>query len=88
MIRVYKNNDIKYVTKGAYESFYRPLGYNIIIESPVAKPEVEKESTIQLDEVKETPKRTRVSSKKINKEKINDYIMKREDNSTSNGFYK
>lgn len=68
MIRIYKNNDIKYVTKGAYESFYRPLGYNIIIDQPQVKQEVEKESTIQLDEVKETPKRTRVSSKKINKE--------------------
>ena len=44
MIRIYKNNDIKYVTKGAYESFYRPLGYNKVIETPVVKPKVEKPS--------------------------------------------
>lgn len=73
MIRIYKNNDIKYVTKGAYESFYRPLGYNIIIEEAKIEKnlevKIEKEETIQLDEVKETPKRTRASSnKKVNKE--------------------
>lgn len=69
MIRIYKNNDIKYVTKGAYESFYRPLGYNKVIETPVVKPKVEKEIKTQLnEEVKPTPKRRRVSSKKINKE--------------------
>ena len=69
MIRIYKNNDIKFVTKGAYESFYRPLGYNKIIETPVVEPEVEKEMETQLnEEVKPTPKRTRVSSKKTNKE--------------------
>ena len=69
MIRIYKNNDYKYVTKGAYESFYRPLGYNKIIETPVVEPEVEKEIKTQLnEEVESTPKRTRVSSKKNNRE--------------------
>ena len=68
MIRIYKNNDYKYVTKGAYESFYRPLGYNIIIEEPQKKKEVVREKENQLDEIIETPKRTRVSSSKRIKE--------------------
>lgn len=68
MIRIYKNNDYKYVTKGAYESFYRPLGYNKIIEEPHVKVEEPKEEKTQLDEVIETPKKTRVSSNKKIKE--------------------
>lgn len=32
MIRIYKDNDFKVVTKGAYNNFYKPLGYNIIVE--------------------------------------------------------
>ena len=68
MIRIFKNNDYKYVTKGAYESFYRPLGYNTIIEEPQSKKEEPKEEKTRLDEIKETPKKTRVSSNKKIKE--------------------
>lgn len=35
MIRIYKNKDVKVVTKGAYDTFYKPLGYNLIIEQQV-----------------------------------------------------
>ena len=32
MIRIFKDNDIKVVTQGAYNSLYKPLGYKPIIE--------------------------------------------------------
>ena len=34
MIRIYKDNDVKVVTRGAYDTFYKPLGYNLIIDEP------------------------------------------------------
>lgn len=61
MIRIYKNNDNKYVTKGAYESFYKPLGYKIVIDET-------KENKVQLDNQEITSKRTRSSSNKKVKE--------------------
>ena len=30
MIRIYKDNDYKIVTQGAYNSLYAPLGYKIV----------------------------------------------------------
>lgn len=32
MIRIFKNNQTMTVTKGAYESFFKPLGYQVVIE--------------------------------------------------------
>ena len=32
MIKIYKGNDEKLVTRGAYENIYKSLGYNIVIE--------------------------------------------------------
>ena len=32
MIRIYKDKDNKCVTKGAYETFYKPLGYKIVLD--------------------------------------------------------
>lgn len=32
MIRIYKDNNVKVVTQGAYNTFYKPLGYNIVLE--------------------------------------------------------
>ena len=70
MIRIYKDNDNKCVTKGAYEMFYKPLGYQIILEEkPRKKEETKKEEKVQLDEeVRVTTKRTRGSSNKKNEE--------------------
>ena len=34
MIRIYKDTDIKVVTQGAYDTFYKSLGYNVIIDEP------------------------------------------------------
>ena len=32
MIRIFKDRDNKFVTRGAYETFYKPLGYQVVIE--------------------------------------------------------
>ena len=45
MIRVYKNNDVKVVTKGVYDTIYAPLGYKLIIEEN--KQAKAKETTIE-----------------------------------------
>lgn len=58
MIRIYKENEKKYVTKGAYEMFYKPLGYKLIIE----------ETKVQLDEEVRPARRNRGSSNKKNNE--------------------
>ena len=51
MIRIYKDKDTKVVTRGAYNTFYKPLGYKPIIEQEVVveKPKKveDKETTIQ-----------------------------------------
>ena len=67
MIRIYKDNDNKYVTKGAYETFYKPLGYKIVLDIKPQKIEEPKEETkVQLDEVVRPTRRTRGSSNKKN----------------------
>lgn len=45
MIRIFKNNDTVVVTKGAYEQFYKPLGYQPVIEK--VKVEVKEKTTIK-----------------------------------------
>ena len=70
MIRIYKQDDKKYVTKGAYETCYKPLGYKLIIENKTRKIEEPKvEDRVQLDdEVRVVTRRTRGSSNKKNDE--------------------
>ena len=65
MIRIYKNEDNKYVTKGAYESFYKPLGYKIVLDIKPQTTEEVKEK-VQLDEEVRTTRRTRGRSTKKN----------------------
>lgn len=70
MIRIYKDRDTKVVTKGAYEQFYKSLGYNIILDTKEDKKETIKEEVVDkttLDETVTKPKRES-SSKKIKKE--------------------
>lgn len=64
MIRIYKNNDTKVVTKGAYEQFYKSLGYNIVLDTiDVVEETVETEVHDDVvEEVKETVSRPRRSS--------------------------
>ena len=69
MIRIYKDNDQKLVTKGAYETFYKPLGYKTVIENKPQKIEEPKEEKIvQLDDEVRVTRRTRGSSNKKNEE--------------------
>lgn len=63
MIRICKDNDIQVVTKGAYETLYKPLGYKPVIEVKA------KEVKVQLeDKAVRNQKRTRGSSNKVNVE--------------------
>lgn len=66
MIRIYKDKDMKVVTKGAYEQFYKSQGYNIVLDVEKEKV-VEKivEEPTKLDETVTRPKRG--SSYKRNK---------------------
>lgn len=69
MIRIHKSDDNKYVTKGAYEMFYKPLGYKIVLEEkPHKKEEKDKENKVQLDDEVRMIRRTRGSSSKKNEE--------------------
>ena len=67
MIRIYKDKDNKYVTKGAYEMFYKPLGYKIVLDiKPQKIEEPKKEKIVQLNDVVRPTRRTRGRSNKKN----------------------
>ena len=67
MIRIYKDKDNKYVTKGAYEMFYKPLGYKIVLDIEPQKIEEPKEEiNVQLDTEVRQSRRARGSSNKKN----------------------
>jgi len=51
MIKIIKDKSEKFVTRGAYENFYKPLGYTIVGDSN-KKREVEVKEEIK-EEVKE-----------------------------------
>ena len=59
MIKIIKENNEKTVTKGAYEDFYKPLGYIIINDKQPSKKEVEIKKSEELDKDKETQKKTK-----------------------------
>ena len=69
MIRIYKNNDTKVVTKGAYEQFYKSLGYNIILDTieTVEEEVVTEAKTDTVEEIKETVNKPKKSSSNSNK---------------------
>ena len=53
MVTITNNKETKVVTKGAYNSFYKPLGFNIIEKSTkMAKEDIKVEET-EADEVKD-----------------------------------
>lgn len=54
MLKIYKDNDVKIVTQGAYKDFYEHLGYEIFKEKPIKKDiEVKPKEIIKEDVVKE-----------------------------------
>ena len=70
MIRIFKDRDNKFVTRGAYETFYKPLGYQVVIEEKKA-PKAENKTTVEVTEPKEEEV-TRVVSNKNKREYHND----------------
>jgi len=67
MIRIYKDNDTKVVTKGAYEQFYKSLGYNVVLDTiDVVEETVETEVQDKVvEEVKETKNVEKIEDAKI-----------------------
>lgn len=59
MIKIIKEDNEKIVTKGAYEDFYKPLGYIIVNDKQPSKKEVEIKKSEELDKDKETQKKTK-----------------------------
>ena len=79
MIRIYKDKDNKCVTKGAYEMFYKPLGYKTVLDiEPQKIEEVKEEIKVQLDEEVRAIKRTRGRSTKKNEVGEPDAIQDRQ----------
>ena len=70
MIRIFKDRDNKFVTRGAYETFYKPLGYQVVIEEKKAH-KAKNKTTVEVTEPKEEEV-TRVVSKKNKREYHND----------------
>lgn len=59
MIKIIKENNEKTVTKGAYEDFYKHLGYIIVNDKQPSKKEVEINKSEEVDKDKETQKKTK-----------------------------
>ena len=71
MIRIYKNNDTKVVTRGAFEQFYKPLGYNIVLDTiDTIEEKVEDSKEDSLEENKETVNRPKRSSSNKRNRKV------------------
>lgn len=53
MVNIFKGNEKLTVTNGAFETIFKPLGYNLIIEATVVeepkvvKPEIKKDTVIE-----------------------------------------
>lgn len=57
MIRIYKDNDIKMVTQGAYNNLYKSLGYKIVLENT--------QKTVTKVETKPTFEKPKTEDKKV-----------------------
>lgn len=63
MIRIFKDKDIKIVTKGAFESIFKPLGYKQVIE-------VKEEKPVLKNEVRVNTKKNESSKEKKNEKEV------------------
>lgn len=63
MIRIFKNNDVQLVTKGAFESIFKPLGYKQVIE-------VKEEKSVLKNEVRVNTKKNESSKEKKNEKEV------------------
>ena len=70
MLRIFKDKDTVVVTKGAYEQFYKPLGYQPVIEN--VNVEVKEKTSTESKKVNNDNEKSgeekAVSSKKIKSE--------------------
>lgn len=46
MIKIYKNNDIKVVTKGVFENLFKPLGYEQVKVTKVSKSKKDEDKVV------------------------------------------
>lgn len=64
MIRIFKDNDVKLVTNGVYNSLYKPLGYKPVIEEIKKEPVVQpKKEEVKPEQIKESSKHKRTGGK-------------------------
>lgn len=63
MIRIFKDKDIQVVTKGAFESIFKPLGYKQVIE-------VKEEKPVLKNEVRGNTKKNESSKEKKNEKEV------------------
>lgn len=63
MIRIFKDKDVKIVTKGAFESIFKPLGYKQVIE-------VKEEKPVLKNEVRVNTKKNESSKEKKNEKEV------------------
>lgn len=63
MIRIFKNSDVQLVTKGAFESIFKPLGYKQVIE-------VKEEKPVLKNEVRVNTKKNESSKEKKNEKEV------------------
>lgn len=56
MIKITDNKITKVVTRGAYESFYKPLGFNIVNEKKTIVAVEEPKKVVETKKIEETEK--------------------------------
>lgn len=69
MIKIVKDNTIKVVTKGAFDSFYAPLGYTMMNENKPVEKSDKKEISDEVKSEKKVNDNNKVSSKEYSKRK-------------------
>ena len=63
MIRIFKNNDVQLITKRAFESIFKPLGYKQVIE-------VKEEKPVLKNEVRVNTRKNESSKEKKNEKEV------------------
>ena len=67
MIKITDNKITKVVTRGAYESFYKPLGFNIVDEKKTIMAVEEPKKVVETKNVEE-PKKVELKEDKVDEE--------------------
>lgn len=67
MIKITDNKITKVVTRGAYESFYKPLGFNVVDEKKTIMAVEEPKKVVETKKVEE-PKKVELKEDKVDEE--------------------